>query len=59
MIYAFAKDLTNPAGTRFIVRILFYRSRISMDRILASEAGDLGSNPGGSAIFLSPPCFLL
>lgn len=24
-----------------------------MDRILASEAGDLGSNPDGSAIFLS------
>lgn len=24
-------------------------SRISMDRILASEAGDLGSTPGGSA----------
>lgn len=24
-----------------------------MDRILASEAGDLGSNPGGSATLLS------
>lgn len=38
-------------GNAFYWRILL-GSRISMDRILASEAGDPSSNLGGSAIFL-------
>lgn len=41
--------LTQESFVDLLVKLLFC-SRISMDRILASEAGDLGSNPGGSAI---------